>query len=268
MEKQTQIEEAIANTISLETANSDFKFPPMPANGLKLMRLVQQPVEKINTDELVKLVETDPGLYSMVLQMANSVYFKGVENIISLRAAINRVGLDEVVDAVNFYFFRGILPKPPEIDGFPPKDYWAFSWACATAAKRLGHPNLGLDALPGELYLCGLLHGIGKLIFAIKEPNQFSTCIQLAKKTNHPLHVIERREFGTTDTLVASKLMGIWSLPANVIAGVQYYQDPQAAPEKYRVVAGAIQYAYSLASQAGIGINGDGMALDRKPHGS
>lgn len=262
MNKRTQRDETIANAISLEILNSGFQFPPMPANGQKLMHLVQQPVEKIDTDELVRLIEPDPGLYSMVLQLANSIYFKGIENVISLRSAIGRVGLNEAIDSVNFYFFQRMLPKIPEIDGFSAKNYWAFSWACATAARRLGHPNLGFTALPGELYIAGLLHGIGKLIFAINHPDKFSRCVRLARQHELPLHTIELDEFGTTDALVASKLMGVWNIPAGIVAGVQHYLAPGDAPEEYRDIAALIQYAYSLAAVSGIGVSGDGVIME------
>ncbi|WP_022667278.1 HDOD domain-containing protein [Desulfospira joergensenii] len=261
MNKRTQRDETIANAISLEILNSGFKFPPMPANGPKLMQLVRQPVEKIDTDELIKLIEPDPGIYSMVLQLANSIYFKGVEDVVSLRSAIGRVGLKEAIESVNFYFFQRMLPEIPEIEGFSVKHYWAFSWACAVAARRLGHPNLGLNVLPGELYIAGLLHGIGKLIFAINHPDRFSRCIQMARQEELPLHVIELEEFGTTDALVASKLLGVWNIPAGVIAGVRHYQDPGAAPKDSRDIAALIQYAYSLAAVSGIGANGDGIIM-------
>lgn len=262
MDKRTQRDETIANAISLEILNSGFTFPPMPANGRKLMDLAQQPVDKIDTDEMVKLIEPDPGLYSMVLQLANSAYYKGIEDVISLRSAIGRVGLSEAISSVNFYFFQRMLPPIPEIEGFSAKNYWAFSWACATASRRLGHPNLGFRALSGELYIAGLLHGIGKLIFAINHPDRFSRCVRLARQHQQPLHTMELEEFGTTDALVASKLMGVWNIPPGIVAGVRHYLAPGDAPTEYRDIAALIQYAYSLAAVSGIGVSGDGVTME------
>ncbi|SDU20384.1 HDOD domain-containing protein [Desulfobacula phenolica] len=260
-QNELQGEETIANAITLDILNSNFKLPPMPANGSKLMALIQQPIDKIDIDSFAKLIDSDPGLFSMILQLANSIYFKGIDEIFSLRAAITRVGLQETINFVNLYFFQRILPKIPEIEGFSTKDYWAFSWACATAARRLGHPNLNMKALPGELYIAGLLHGIGKLIFAIHYPVEFSKCIQKAAELKQPLHTIELDEFGTTDTLIASKLMTIWNIPSRIRAGVEFYQDPGSAPEKCRDIAALLQSAYSIAAMSGIGINGDGGVL-------
>lgn len=254
----TQGEETIANAIALDILNSKLEIPPMPANGPKLMSLIRKPIDDIQVGDFVQIIDSDPGLLSMILQLANSVYFKGVDEVYSLRSAIARIGLQETIDAANLYFFRRMFPKIPEIKGFQAQEYWAFSWACANAARRLGHPNLGMDVNPGELYIAGLLHGIGKLILAIQYPSEFSKCIQTAARLKLSVHAVELDEFGTTDTNIASTLFGIWHIPSRVCTGVEFYQNPDLAPEKDRNIAALIQFAYAVASMSGLGKNGDG----------
>lgn len=256
--EKRQEEETIANAIALDILNSKFKIPPMPANGPKLMSLIRKPIDDIKVDDFVKIIDSDPGLLSMILQLANSVYFKGVEEIYSLRSAITRIGLQETINSVNLYFFRRMLPNISEIEGFQTQEYWAFSWACANAARRLGHQNLGMNAIPGELYIAGLLHGIGKLILAIQYPFEFSKCIQTAARLKIPVHAVELDEFGTTDTNIASKLLDIWHIPSRVCNAIEFYQNPDLALEKDRNNAALIQFAYAVASMSGIGKNGDG----------
>ncbi len=261
MQKEKQAGEDIANSIVLDILNSDFKIPPMPANGSKLMALVQKPVDEIDLSAFVRLVEPDPGLFSMILQLANSIYFREQNEISSLRSAIVRVGLQEAVNSVSLYFFQRMLPKIPEIQGLSTRDYWAFSWACATAARRLGHPNLNMNALAGELYIGGLLHGIGKLILAIHHPAEFSKCVRKARESELPLHQVEFDEFGTTDALVASRLMTVWNIPSRICGGVQFYQNPGAAPETCRDMAVLIEFACYIAGLSGIGSSGDGIPM-------
>lgn len=256
--EKRQGEETIANAIALDILNSKFKIPPMPANGAKLISLIRKPIDDIEVDDFVKIIDSDPGLLSMILQLANSIYFKGVNEIYSLRSAIVRVGLQETINTTNLYFFKRMFPKIPEIKGFQPQEYWAFSWACANAARRLGHPNLEMNVNPGELYIAGLLHGIGKLILAIQYPFEFSKCIQTAAKLKLPIHTVELDEFGTTDANIASKLLGIWHIPSRVCTSIEFYQNPDLAPEKDRHIAALIQFAYAVASMSGIGKNGDG----------
>nr|WP_320014629.1 HDOD domain-containing protein [uncultured Desulfobacter sp.] len=258
IEEKRQGEKTIANAIALDILNSKLKIPPMPANGPKLMSLIRKPIDDIDVDDFVEIIDSDPGLLSMILQLANSVYFKGVDDIYSLRSAISRIGLKETIDSANLYFFQRMFPKIPKIEGFQAQEYWAFSWSCANAARRLGHPNLGMDVNPGELYIAGLLHGIGKLILAIQYPFEFSKCIQTAARLKLPIHAVELDEFGTTDTNIASTLLGIWNIPTRICTGIEFYQNPDLAPKKDRNIAVLIQFAYAVASMAGIGKNGDG----------
>nr|WP_321398161.1 HDOD domain-containing protein [uncultured Desulfobacter sp.] len=251
-------EETIANAVALDILNSKFKIPPMPANGPKLMSLVRKPIDNIKVDDFVKIIDSDPGLLSLILELANSAYFKGVDEVYSLRSAIVRVGLQETINSANLYFFQGLFPKIPKIEGFQVQAYWAFSWACANAARRLGHPNMNMDVNPGELYIAGLLHGIGKLILAIQYPFEFGKCLQTAARLKQPLHIVELDEFGATDAHIASKLFEIWHIPSRVCSGVKFYQNPGLAPEKEKNMAALLEFAYAVAATSGIGKNGDG----------
>lgn len=255
-------EKTIGDSIAVEILTSSVKLPPLPTNGVKLLDMAQQPFDKIDIVSFARLVEVDPGLFSSVLQLANSPYYKGVDKIISLRSAITRIGLEEAVNSICLYFFQKMLPKMPAIEGVSSKDYWTFSWACATANRRLGHPNLGMGVLPGELYIAGLLHGIGKLMLAIHHPHDFATCIQMAKNLKQPLYKAEQHVFGTTDALVAAKIMEFWQLPSNICAGVAFYHAPEEAPEEYRQIAGLTQVAYCISAMSGIGTSGDGSLMD------
>ncbi len=264
MNAQEDAQETVtfAKEITFDILNSDIKVPPMPSNGSKLMSMAQEPLKKIDISEFCKLIEPDPGLFSMVLQLANSPFYRGVDEIVSLRSAITRIGLQEAINSVNLYFLQRFLPNLSELHGFSAKDYWAFSWACAMAGRRLGHPNLTTNTLPGELYIAGLLHGIGKLILAIHHSREFFMCIEKARTHERPLHTVFLDELGTTDNAIAAKLMTAWNLPSRICNAVQFYQDPYAAPKEHREIAGLTQFAYRIAAMSQIGNNGDGIFMD------
>ncbi|MCK5682553.1 HDOD domain-containing protein, partial [bacterium] len=224
--------------------------------------IAQQPMDEINVASFAKIVEMDPGLFASVIQLANSPYYSGVDSIVSMKSAITRIGLTETINSICLYFFQKTLPKFPSIDGFSSNAYWAYSWACAMANRRLGHPGLGMNVLPGELYITGLLHGMGKLLIAIHYPDEFSKCVIMAKDLKQPLYKIEQDVFGTTDAFVASKIMETWNLPANICAGVAFHQMPESAPDEYKEIAGLTQLAYCISGMSEIGNSGDGLLID------
>ncbi len=257
MENTLVGEKTVAFSLAQEILTKSVNIPTIPANGTKILAIVRQPNDQIDIPLLVKLVESDPGLFTRILQLANSPFYAEIDKIVSMRVAITRIGLVEIVNSVCLYFFQKMLPKFPDIEGFSYDDFWSHSWACAVANRRLGHPNLGMEVLPGELFMTGMLHGVGKLLLAIHFPSEFSQCLKTARQFQCPLHQVEKDVFGTTDALVISNVLKTWNLPANVCEGVAFHQMPELAPPEHRVIAGLTQFAYVIAGMSGHGCSGD-----------
>jgi HD-like signal output (HDOD) protein len=255
-------EKTIAFSIAQEILTTSVNIPTIPANGKKILDIVRQPQDKIDIASFVKLVESDPGLFTRILKLSNSTFYSEVEKISSLRVAITRIGLVEIVNSVCLYLFQKMLPAFPDIEGFSYDDFWSHSWVCAVANRRLGHPNLGMDILPGDLYMAGMLQGLGKMFLNIHFPEDFSTCIKRARDRQVPLSTIEKDVFGTTDALVASCVLKAWNLPVNVCEAVAYHQMPELAPPEFIVIAGLTQFAYGIAEASGVGSSGDGVKLE------
>ncbi len=255
-------EKTIAMSIAQDILNKSVEIPSIPENVQQIFTMVRQPEDKIDIPEFVHIVESDPGLFTRILQLANSPYYRGLTEIVTLREAITRIGLKETVNTVCLGFLQKMLPKFPDIDDFSYIDFWAFSWACANANRRLGHPALGMDVRPGDLYMTGMLQGLGKLLMAIHFPDQFRACVKKAQEVECPLHEIERDIFGTTDGLVAGKVLNIWQMPLNICEGVGFYQTPELADPEYTAIAGITQYALSVTGITGIGKSGDGVLLN------
>ncbi len=254
-------EKTIAMGIAQDILNNSVEIPSIPEHAQQLFTMVRQPGDRIDIPEFVHLVESDPGLFTQILQLANSPYYRGLEDIVTLRGAITRIGLKEAVNIVCLGFLQKMLPRFPWIDGFSYIDFWAFSWACANANRRLGHPALGMGVRPGDLYMTGMLQGLGKLLMAIHFPDQFRACIAKAWELECPIHEIERDIFGTTDGLVAGKVLQTWQMPLTVCEGVGFYQTPELADPEYKTIAGMTQYALSVTGFTGIGKSGDGIML-------
>jgi len=252
-----------AISIVHEFLQSGVDLPFSTEIGPKLLTLSSKSVEDIDIDKFVQLVQVDPGLATKVLTLANSVYFSGATKIVSLRRAIVQVGLEEAVNFIHAVFYRKTLPKFPELRGFfSDKDYWSHSWACASACKMMGHPVVGTNILPGELYIAGLLHGIGKLILAIHRPIEFLQCLQNSKDFQQPLPEAQLDILGTTDADIACELLKAWQLPENICMAIQAYYTPEEAKEEFREFAGLVQYAYFIANTSGVGNMRDEFCFD------
>ncbi|SLM29809.1 putative Metal dependent phosphohydrolase (HD domain protein) [Desulfamplus magnetovallimortis] len=242
----------MADIIAQEIIDSGIKIPSLPSSAEHLMKMVQQPVDKIDIIELEKLVERDPVLFAQILNLANSPYYGTGIEITGLRTALMRIGLSESIFALYMYLFKSALPPFPDLSGFSDKEFWEESWACAIANRRLGDPRLLVESLPGELYISGLLQGIGKLILAVYDPAAFNKCIAVARKTGTPLHEAEFKIFKTTGGLLASKILASWHLPEKICAAVAYWPSPEFADPEYREIAALTQFACSIVRLSGL----------------
>lgn len=248
--------------IALEILRSGVKLPPLPAVLTRLLALSRQPEDRIDVNKFTKLLQTDPALTARILQLANSTYYGTMTRIINLKQAVMHIGLQETISMVNWMLCQKILPQFPVIEGFSDKDYWAHSWACATANRMLGRPDLLVNCQPGELYVVGLLHGIGKLILALHKPAEFKQCLDNSRDFAQPLEEAELDILGTTDAHIACEILKTWQFPDSICNAVKYFRHPEIAEQQFREIAALTQFAYFIATTSGIGNNGDEFSFD------
>lgn len=253
-----------AKRIALEVIESGDALPPLPAASERLLVMATQPVDRIDVASFSKVVEGDPALTAKLLQLANSSYFGTLKEIMSVRQAIMHIGLEETITSVYNIFFKEALPKFPKLEGFSGKDYWDHSWACATANRMLGHPvhHQMAQAVPCELYIAGLLHGVGKIFLANNRTEQFQQCLHYSREHKQPLDQAEAKIIGTTDTEIAYNVLKKWNLPEHICQTIRHYQAPFGAAKEHRGLAALTQLAYYITSASGIGSNGDGCEYD------
>ncbi len=257
----TQIPDT-ATAIAVDVIFSEKNLPILPENWDEISSITRQPIEDIDIGKFTKLVETDPAIVARIIRLANSSYFSTLKKIVSLQQAIVHIGLEEVINTVCYLYYKKLLPRFPKIEGFSDNDYWAHSWACAQANKMLGHPRLHVDSIPGELYIMGLLHGLGKLFLALHRPEGFLQSLVISREQNRSLHETELEIIGTTDAHVAYEVLQAWKIPENICAAVRFYASPENAQQEDQEIAGLTQYAYFIANASQIGSSGDKFCVD------
>jgi len=113
LKKKLIEEKTVADSMALDSMLSKMSIPPMPANRLQILSIVRQNNDKIDIAPLTRLLAVDPGLFAMILKLANSSYYRGVEKINSLRCAVTRIGLTTTVNAIAFFCVQNTLPTFP-----------------------------------------------------------------------------------------------------------------------------------------------------------
>jgi HD-like signal output (HDOD) protein len=239
-----------------ELLQSGVTLPPLPEVGVRLLRMARQPIDQIDVHRLAGLIDSDPALALRILKLANSPYYSPQNEVTSLGQALMLIGPQEAIQTLCYFVLSNSMPRLEAMDHFNPDDFWAHSWACATAARMLCNPANGLHAVPGDLYLAGLLHGVGKLVLAQALPREFDRCLFTAKKSDTPLHQVEKQVLGYTESELAGKLLLAWELPETIRVLIGGYLDPELAPEPLRERAAVLQFGWMVANLSGIGSAG------------
>src|SRR5207249_2469189 len=116
---------------------------------------------------------------------------------------------------------------------------WEHALATALAADELDH----LDGLPrgGSVFIAGLLHDTGKLLFHLADP-----------KASADLPDDERVEedvFGVAHSAVAACLAEQWGLDDDVVAGIMFHHRAEAG--SISAIAARLAQADRIADQLG-----------------
>lgn len=239
-----------------EIVNEGIELPTLPSIGTELLRIVHQPLERINVQRVGGIIETDPVLAARLLRMANSPFFGVARKVTSVGHALMLIGLEESLSFLNFYLLTHMMSGCPKLKHFDPEQLWVHAWATGTAARKFGRPQFLVQALPGELYLAGLFHDIGKVIFATKMQEDFQKSLNLAHERGIALEAAEREIIGIDHAVLGAHLLDQWDLPTSILEAVGGHHRPEQLDPRKREIASLIQLADAIVNRYEVGDSG------------
>ena len=155
-------ERSLAQIVEEQIASGDVTLPVFDETATKLQQMISK--GEFDPDAVEKLVGGDPVLSGSLLRHANSTFFGGIEKVVTVRAAIMRLGVKQVAELL-------ILAIQKEQYSLKSQDLhdladrlWKHAVGCGMGAQWLAKKlNLG-DGRVEEAFLAGMLHDIGKLL--------------------------------------------------------------------------------------------------------
>ncbi len=187
---------------------------------------------------LASLVERDQALSAATLRVANSAFYGASGKTPSVRLALSRIGilqLREIVASASMMdAFRGLAP------GIDFRGYWRHNVATAVCCGLLESPRLmdREDPTPGEnpYYVAGLLHRVGQLALAMRDPHSLGEARDRARVEGLGLAEAERRIFGFDHAQVGGALLDRWRLPTLLGDAARYHLEPDKATRNLETV--------------------------------
>lgn len=235
---------ALTERIKLILSRVD-TLPPLPSVASKLLS-IQSP-QSADMNEIIKMIETDPGLASRLLAMCRRADRGLGDRITTVKRAVLMLGFDVVRStalSLSVYKMLGEddersrrdlddqiggsnsagAPEPQataeldglRIGGFDSLRYWKFciATACAAEVIALLHPRWKVQG--AEAFLAGLLHGVGRIVLERIVPNTYSGILRLARQRNTQTRIIEQQMLGLDYRIAGHQVAKKWNLPDEV----------------------------------------------------
>jgi putative nucleotidyltransferase with HDIG domain len=197
---------------------------PFPETARRLAEMTRQPNARIGN--AVRVLETDPALSARLLRLVNSPGYALRMRCTSLRHAAALVGLERL---------NHIATTAAVLD--------MFAGGSQAATELLDHSTvvgafcryfaMSLSLPADELFTCGFLHDIGKLLLLEAEGETYAEL--LASVPEDAAHLKERERFGFDHASLGAHVLNAWNIPHPVPLVVAWHHDRglsyDAAPE-------------------------------------
>jgi putative nucleotidyltransferase with HDIG domain len=214
---------SIVETINEHLAAEDLQLPVRNSVGNELRKLAED--GNCSFAQLERLLLRDQALASQILKVSNSSFYMGLSKVTTVRAAISRLGLEQIVSIALLVAERSIYQSRDALVGGYMAKLWKHALACALGAKWLAAKS-GFPELAYEAFMAGLFHDIGKLLL-LKVIEDVRKVPDLERAFPESL-LIE-----VLDTMHAEqgyRLVQRWNLPEQYaeIAHTHHQQEPDA----------------------------------------
>jgi HD-like signal output (HDOD) protein len=214
----------------------------LPDAAIRVNELIQSPDH--TAGEVAEVVELDAALTARVLRLANSALFGHAGRIDKVSLAIVMIGekaLRDLVMATSVtHVFKGIPEEFVDMSTF-----WDNSATCGVVARLLA-ARCGIR--DGErLFVAGLLHGIGRLVFYTRQPERYREVLKVRAEGEPAVLAEERRIFGFTYAELGAALLAAWKLPEFFQVVLANQLDPGRA-ENFRKEAAILHVARDMAA--------------------
>lgn len=217
MSHQHELMELINSKIS----SGDVDLPVFDDIALQINREVHE--NKLDAEQICKIIEEDQVLVADLLRMANSSFFSGLSPVSNLREAAVRLGVRQIASIVFSVSQKRLYSASKGMFKARLTQLWQHTSAVSIGARWLA-ANAGYRNLADETFVAGLLHDIGKLsLLCILEELISREGLELSDEMINSTLLEMHSEHG-------AQLLTLWNLPESYKSIVLHVCDEASDP--------------------------------------
>lgn len=200
-------------------------LPTLPTIAASILGLLDNP--SASASELGKLISSDQGITMRILRMANSSYYGFPRQIGTVNLAIVVLGFETVKNLTLSLSIRDTIKNWSVSVPFDFNYYWKHSLYTASGARAFAK-NTSYK-VPGEAFVAGLVHDMGKIIIAKYFPKEYSQVYQITQDENKSSFETEEEIIGANHAQIGGWLAEKWNLPSAITESVACHHAPEQA---------------------------------------
>ena len=233
--EQTRVENlsALAKTI-VENINT---LPQFPENILMVQNLINDP--KSEMAGIARQISMDPALTADLLKIVNSAQYMLSKKVDSIAEAVKMVGIRGIKNLLYSYGTQKILGD----DSADKKALWEHCYRTAFYAFNLVKNFRRDHNLLDDVYVAGILHDMGKIVFSNVHPALLSKIQNFCIEKGLPNSTLEDLSAGLNHAEIGGLIAEKWNFPESLVASIRYHHDPSSAPEEFRNLVDTVYLA-------------------------
>ncbi|MBF0120145.1 MAG: HDOD domain-containing protein [Desulfobacterales bacterium] len=222
------IRDILTNTELKKVVSQMGTLPILPSSYQQITKEFE--AKDVSINKIGEIISKDVAMTAQILHLVNSAFFGLPRHVSTPTEACMLIGLDIIkalVLSVNLFsqFKQKSMPH-----GFL-NDLWEHSMIVARFSQIIAKSISSDKILIDNSFLGGLLHDIGKLVFAASLDKKYAQVISIAQERNIPLWHAEKKLLGATHGEVGAYLMGLWGLGGSIVETIAFHNTPDLCPE-------------------------------------
>ncbi|HTL31287.1 MAG TPA: HDOD domain-containing protein, partial [Tepidisphaeraceae bacterium] len=204
------------------------ELPTLPTVALRILEITGS--DDASTSQVVKLIQSDPSLTARILQLVHRADSGVRGEVNSIDRAVVLLGFEAIRSAVlAVSVFETFQAEQPKGAHFVREEFWKHCVAVACCAEMLAGQISEIE--PGEAFVCGLLHDLGKVALDAVLPKSFNRVVEAADLLRGNIADVERQVIGLDHMVVGKRLAERWQLPTSIRDCIWLHgQTPEALP--------------------------------------
>lgn len=240
------------NLTAADLLKGDLQLTSPPAIYFELKKTLEDPYKSII--DAGEIIEKDPALSIRLLKLVNSAFFGFPSRIVTISHAITLIGTQELQNLVLSTLIIDRFSMLPN-GMLSMHDFWAMSLRSALTAKELA-AHWDTDENDEAIFICGLLHEIGKLVFYRRIPELAREVGLLVESTDADEIETERNIIGFDHYETGAELAKLWKLPEIIGETIALHAHPDRTG-RYQTAAAVVRSANRIAKMAFFDIETD-----------